>query len=56
MKLITGNSNTPLAQAIADCAAWHGTPAVRITRTQPAGLKAALGRAVKHKTESVATE
>lgn len=36
-----------VAQAIADCAAWHGTPAVRIARTQPAGLKAALNRAVK---------
>lgn len=37
-----------VAQTIADCAAWHGTPAVRITRTQPAGLKAALARAIKN--------
>jgi uncharacterized protein YcaQ len=36
-----------VARALADCAAWHDTPDVRITRTQPAGLKAALARAIK---------
>ncbi len=35
------------AHAIAACAAWHDTPHVRIARTQPAGLKAALARAIK---------
>ena len=36
-----------VALAIANCAAWHDTPNVRIARTQPAGLKAALVRAIK---------
>jgi uncharacterized protein len=31
-----------VAQAIADCARWHGTPTVRISATRPAGLRAAL--------------
>jgi len=38
-----------VAQAIAQCAAWHDTPQVRITATRPAGLKAALNRVVKSK-------
>lgn len=37
-----------VAQAIQQCAAWHGTPAVQITATQPAKLKAALRRALKN--------
>jgi len=36
-----------VAAAIAQCAAWHATPTVRITATQPAGLKAALNAAPK---------
>ena len=36
-----------VARAIAHSAAWHGTPTVRITRTQPAKLAAPLRRAVK---------
>ena len=36
-----------VAQAIATCAAWHDTPDVRLVRTQPAGLKAALARELK---------
>jgi uncharacterized protein YcaQ len=36
-----------VASAIAECAVWHDTPTVRIARTQPAGLKAALVRAIK---------
>jgi hypothetical protein len=36
-----------VAKAIAECAAWHDTPDVRLLRTQPAGLKAALARAIK---------
>jgi uncharacterized protein YcaQ len=36
-----------VAQAIADCAQWHDTPTVRITQTQPLGLRAALQRALK---------
>jgi hypothetical protein len=35
-----------VAQAIAECAAWHDTPAVRLVRTQPSGLKAAVARAI----------
>jgi len=37
-----------MAGAIARCAAWHATPTVRITRTQPAKLAASLRRAIKH--------
>ncbi len=37
-----------VAQAIQRSADWHGTPQVRITRTQPAKLAAALKRALKH--------
>ena len=37
-----------LAGALADCAAWHGTPAVRVSNAEPAGfadrLEAAAGR------------
>lgn len=36
-----------VAHAIADCARWHDTPSVQITQTQPAGLRAALSRAIK---------
>ncbi|MDT7520974.1 crosslink repair DNA glycosylase YcaQ family protein [Rhodoferax sp. TBRC 17198] len=36
-----------VAAAIRRCAAWHGTPQVRIGRTQPAKLAAALRRALK---------
>lgn len=36
-----------VAQAIAQCAAWHGTPQVRISATCTASLKAALSRAIK---------
>ena len=37
-----------VAEAIQRSAAWHGTPLVRITRTQPAKLAAALRRALKN--------
>lgn len=37
-----------VALAIQRSADWHGTPQVRITRTQPAKLAAALKRALKH--------
>jgi uncharacterized protein YcaQ len=37
-----------VAQAIARSAQWHGTPQVRIARTQPAKLAAALRRALKN--------
>jgi uncharacterized protein YcaQ len=37
-----------VAQAIQRSASWHGTPQVRITRTQPAKLAAALKRALKN--------
>jgi uncharacterized protein YcaQ len=33
-----------VAHAIGQCAAWHDTPDVRITATQPKGLKAVLSR------------
>jgi uncharacterized protein YcaQ len=36
-----------VARAIADCAAWHGTPQVRIARTQPAALAAKLRSALR---------
>lgn len=36
-----------VALAITQCAHWHNTPTVRITQTQPAGLRAALNRALK---------
>ena len=36
-----------VALAIAQCAQWHDTPTVRITQTQPAGLRVALQRAIK---------
>ncbi|WP_241463955.1 winged helix-turn-helix domain-containing protein [Rhodoferax saidenbachensis] len=36
-----------VAQAIVQSAVWHGTPSVRITRTQPAKLAAPLRRAIK---------
>jgi uncharacterized protein YcaQ len=36
-----------VARAISDCAAWHGTPQVRITRTQPAALAAKLRAALR---------
>ena len=36
-----------VAQAVADCADWHGTPVVKVARTQPAGLRPALVRAIK---------
>lgn len=35
-----------VAQAIASSAAWHDTPSVRITATQPRGLRAALVRSL----------
>lgn len=38
---------TDVAKAIQCSADWHGTPHVRITRTQPAKLAAALRRALK---------
>ena len=34
-----------VAQALQRCARWHGCPTVRIGRTEPAGLEAALGAA-----------
>ena len=37
-----------VAQAIQRSADWHGTPQVRITRTQPAKLAVALKRALKN--------
>lgn len=37
-----------VALAIAQSAQWHGTPQVRIARTQPAKLAAALRRALKN--------
>jgi uncharacterized protein YcaQ len=36
-----------VAQALQRSADWHGTPKVRITRTQPANVAAALRRALK---------
>ena len=36
-----------VAHAILRCAAWHDTPVVRITRTQPAGLRTALLGAIR---------
>lgn len=36
-----------VAHAIADCAAWHGTPQVRLSRTQPAALAARLRAALR---------
>ena len=36
-----------VALAIARCAAWHDTPQVRLTQTQPVKLAAALKRALK---------
>ncbi len=36
-----------VALAITQCAQWHDTPNVRITQTQPAGLRVALQRAIK---------
>jgi uncharacterized protein YcaQ len=36
-----------VALAILRCASWHGTPAVQITRTQPAGLRSALLGAIR---------
>ncbi len=41
---------TAIAHAIARCAHWHDTPAVRITQTQPVALKAALRRTLRHVT------
>ena len=37
-----------VAQAIQRSARWHGTPQVRVTRTQPAKLATALRRALKN--------
>jgi uncharacterized protein len=37
-----------VAQAIQRSADWHGTPQVRITRSQPAKLAPALRRALKN--------
>jgi uncharacterized protein YcaQ len=37
-----------VAQAIQRSADWHGTPQVRITRTQPAKLAVGLRRALKN--------
>ena len=36
-----------VAQAIARCADWHGTPAVKISSTRPANLAPALRRALR---------
>jgi uncharacterized protein YcaQ len=36
-----------VAHAIVRCAVWHDTPTVRITRTQPAGLRTALLGAIR---------
>jgi uncharacterized protein YcaQ len=36
-----------VASAIADCAAWHGTPKVRVASTQPAALAAKLRAALR---------
>ena len=36
-----------VARAIADSAAWHGTPTVRIVKTQPAGLVTRLRAALR---------
>jgi uncharacterized protein YcaQ len=36
-----------VACAVVQCARWHGTPDVKITKTQPVKLAAALRRAVK---------
>ncbi len=42
-----------VARAIADFAAWHGTPQVRVARTQPAALAAKLRAALRvQQTES----
>ena len=35
-----------LAQAMARCAAWHGTPQLVLTRSAPAALRGSLGRAL----------
>ena len=35
-----------VAQALVQCARWHETPAVRVTQTQPAGLRVALRPAI----------
>ena len=40
-------------EAVAQCAHWHGTTHVRITQTQPAGLRAPLRRASLHFAGSV---
>lgn len=40
-----------VALAIARCAAWHGTPLVRVTATSPSRLKAALQRECQSQTE-----
>ncbi|PQA77591.1 winged helix-turn-helix domain-containing protein [Rhodoferax sp. TS-BS-61-7] len=44
----TNDHLTDVAQAIQRSADWHGTPQVRITRTQPAKLAAPLRRALKN--------
>ena len=44
-----------VAKALAQCAHWHDTPTLRITQTQPAGLRAALSRAVQVNGELIAT-
>ena len=36
-----------LAQALRASAAWHGTPLLRMVRTQPAGLRAQLNKALR---------
>jgi len=36
-----------VAEAIVACARWHGTPAVVLRRTWPAGSRAALARALR---------
>jgi uncharacterized protein YcaQ len=40
-----------VALAIYQCAAWHDTPAVRVTASQPRGLRVALVRAIKNYSE-----
>ena len=37
-----------LASAISQCAAWHATPKVEVTRTSPSALRARLRKALSH--------
>lgn len=44
-----------VAQAIQRCANWHGTPTVKINRTQPAKLATALRRALRGHLSQIAS-